>query len=286
MILVTGATGTVGSALVAALAARGARVRAFVRNPQKVPRLPGVEAAQGDLLDRRAVAQAMKGCDRAFLASSAGPEQVEAQSSVVEAAREARLKLVVKLSALGADAQSPVNVLRWHGRTEDQLRRADVPHAILQPHFFMQNTLGWAASIRERGAFAGAMREGRIALVDARDVALAAAAVLIGRGHEGKTYALTGPAALSLQEIAEILSRAAGRTVKYEDVSAAELKEVLSGAGVPDWLAEDIVALHAFFGANAGAATTRSVRELTGSAPRTYETFAREFAASFAEHRR
>jgi uncharacterized protein YbjT (DUF2867 family) len=282
MILVTGATGRVGSALVAALSARGAKVRAFARRPEQVPRLPGVEAAAGDLLDRRSVAAAVKGCDRAFLASSAGPDQVDAQSNVVDAAREARLKLVVKLSALGADAQSPVNVLRWHGRTEDQLRRADVPHALLQPQFFMQNTLGWAASIRDRGSFAGAAREGRIAFVDARDVAAAAAAALTGRGHEGKTYALTGPRALSLQEVAEILAGATGRPVRYDDVSAAELKELLSCAGAPDWLAEDVVALHAFFGANAGAGTSRAVRELTGSPPRTYDAFAREFASSFA----
>jgi uncharacterized protein YbjT (DUF2867 family) len=283
MIFVAGATGRVGSALVAGLSARGVKVRAFTRNPEKVPPLTGVEAARGDLLDRGSVAAALRGCDRAFLASSAGPDQVEAQSAVVEAAREARLKLVVKLSALGADAQSPVNVLRWHGRTEDQLRRADVPHAILQPHFFMQNTLGWAASIRERGSFAGAMRDGRIALIDARDVAAVAAAVLAGRGHEGKTYELTGPEALSLENVAGMLSRATGKPVRYQDVSAAELKELLSGAGVPDWLAEDIVALHAFFGANAGPATTRAVRELTGAAPRTYEAFAREFAAAFAQ---
>jgi nucleoside-diphosphate-sugar epimerase len=125
------------------------------------------------------------------------------------------------------------------------------------------------------------MKDGRVAMVDARDVAAVAAAVLTGRGHEGKTYAVTGGEPLSLGDVAATISRAAGRPVRYDDVSAAELKESLRKCGLPEWLAEDVVGLHAFYGAGAGAGTTRIVRDLTGALPRTYDAFAREFAWAF-----
>src|SRR5438132_397594 len=196
MILVTGATGTFGSEVVRQLAARGQRVRAFVRDPSRVPRLAGLEACRGDLMDKYAVEAAIKGADRIFLLSDAGPNHVEAQSTVIQSARRSKIKLLVKMSTLGADAQSPINLARWHAKAEDELRRADIPHAILQPQFLMQSTLSYAQSVKEEGVFHGAMRDGRVAMVDARDVAAVATAVLTGRGNEGTPYVLTGGAPL------------------------------------------------------------------------------------------
>jgi uncharacterized protein YbjT (DUF2867 family) len=281
MILVTGATATVGVEVVRLLAARGERVRAFGRSVEKLPRLAGVEPFAGELTDRFAVEAAMKGAARIFVLGEAGPDHVEAQSNVIQAARRSRVKLLVKLSAVGADAQSPINLARWHAKGEDELRRADVPHAILQPQLLMQSTLAYARFVKEQGTFHGAMRDGRVAFVDARDVAAVAAAVLTGRGHEGKTYVVTGGETLSLRDVAEKLSTATGKAVQYLDLPAGELKRRLLDAGLPSWLVDDLAALHVFFSTGGGAATTRVVREVTGSPPRTYDAFAREFASAF-----
>src|SRR5438552_15678249 len=121
MILVTGATGTVGGEVVRLLAARGQKVRAFGRNAERLPRLAGVEPFAGDLTDRFAVGAAVKGADRIFLLGEPDPDHVEEQSNVIQAARRNGIKLLVKMSALGADAQSPINLARWHAKTEDEL---------------------------------------------------------------------------------------------------------------------------------------------------------------------
>jgi uncharacterized protein YbjT (DUF2867 family) len=282
MILVTGATTTVGGEVVRLLAARGDTVRAFGRSADKLPRQTAVEPFAGDLTDRFAVEAAVKGAARVFLLGEPGPDQVEAQSNVIQAARRSGVKLLVKMSAVGADAQSPVNLARWHAKSEDELRRADVAHAILQPQLLMQSTLAYAPFVKDQGVFHGAMRDGRVAFVDARDVAAVAAAVLTGRGHEGKTYVVTGGEALSLGDVAEKLSVATGKAVRYMDLPAGELKRRLLEAGLPFWLVDDLAALHVFFSTGGGAGTTRVVGEVTGSPPRTYDAFAREFAPAFS----
>jgi uncharacterized protein YbjT (DUF2867 family) len=112
-------------------------------------------------------------------------------------------------------------------------------------------------------------------------VAAVAAAVLTGRGHEGKTYVVTGSEALSAHDVAETLSAVLGKSVRYLDVPAGELNRRMLEAGLPSWLAADLAALHVFFSTGGGAATTRVVRDLTGSSPRTYAAFAWESAAAF-----
>jgi len=281
MILVTGATGTIGSELLRRLAGRGQKVRAFSRSPEKLPQLQGLEPFRGDLLDRRSIEAALKGADRVFLLSDASPRQVELQGNLIQVARRSGVRLLVKLSVLGADAQSPINLARWHAKTEDELRRADIPHAILQPHFFMQNTLGYASTVISDGAIYGAMGGGKVAMVDARDVAAVAAAVLTGRGHEGKTYVVSGGEAVSLQDVAERISVAIGKRVKYVDVPAGDLKKGMLQAGMPDWLADDLTSLQVYFSTNGAAAKTTVVRDLTGAPPRTYDAFAGEFASRF-----
>ena len=121
----------------------------------------------------------------------------------------------------------------------------------------------------------------RVAFVDARDVAAVAAAVLMARGHEGKTYVVTGGEALSLRDVAGRLSAALGKAVHYVDLPVGDLKRRLVDAGLPSWLVDDLAALHVFFSTGGGAATTRVVREVTGSLPRTYDAFARECASAF-----
>ncbi|HUM01790.1 MAG TPA: SDR family oxidoreductase [Thermoanaerobaculia bacterium] len=283
MILVTGATGKTGVDVVRGLSIVGAGVKAFVRDEGKAQplRRPGVEVAVGDLEKPETLAPALRGCDRVFLCSAAGPRQVELQGNLIRAAKEAGVRHVVRMSALGASLDSPVSMLRWHAETEKQLIASGLPWTFLRPHYFMQNVLGFAPSIKAQSAFFLPMKGGRIPLVDTRDIAAVAVEALTGSGHERKIYDVTGPEALSGQDLAQKLSKAAGRTIAFRDVSPEEARKQMRAAGAPDWMADSMVALYGVFAANRAAAVSPVVEQLTGYPARTFDDWARENAASF-----
>ena len=282
MILVTGATGTIGTDVEKSLAAHGARVRALVRNPEKAKALgAGVEIVKGDLGDAASVAAAMQGVGKLFLLVSAGPEMVQQQSNAIQAAKKAGVKQIVKLSAIGAQKGSKLSLGNWHGLTEEELKSSGVPYTILQPHSFMQNFLMQAGSVKGQGALYGASGEGKIAFIDTRDIADVAAKVLTSNGHEGKTYLLTGPEALTYGQVAEKLGKAVGKPVKYVDVPPAEQQKSLLAMGLPDWLAADLAGMSAVFAKGGGARVSSAVKDITGKLGRTVDNFARDFAKAF-----
>lgn len=280
MIIVTGATGTIGRDLVKLLSSQGVKARAVVRDPAKAAelKLPNIELVQGDLTQPATLDAAFKGGTKLFLLSAAAPNQVEMQHNAIEAAKKAGIKHVVKLSALGADLKSPISLARWHAQTEEELKKSGLAYTILQPHFFMQNLLMNAQTIKGQGAFYGAMKDGKASMIDARDISAAAAKVLTGSGHEGKTYILTGPEALSLSDAAAKLSSALGKPVKYVDVPPEGFKKSLLDAQMPDWFASDLTGMYAFFSTGAAAAVSPALREVTGSPGRNFDTFAKELA--------
>lgn len=283
MILVTGATGKTGFDVVRRLSIVGAGARALIRDASKAQHLrrPGVEIAVGDLGNPVTLPPALRGCDRVFLCSSADPRQVELQGNLIRAAKEAGVKHVVRLSALGASLDSPVSFSRWHAETEKQLIASGIAWTFLRPHFFMQNFLGFAPAIKAQNAFHMPMKGGKIPLVDTRDVAAVAVEVLTGAGHERKIYEITGPEALSGQDLAQKLSKAVGRTIAYRDVSPEEAKKGMVAAGTPEWLAIAMVALYSVFAAGHSAAVSPVVEQITGYPPRTFDDWARENAAAF-----
>ncbi len=281
MILVTGATGTIGKDVVKELVAKGEKVRS--RDVEKAKKaLPaGVEVAKGDLSDPASIAAALKGADKLFLLVSASPQMVQLQSNAIQAAKRAGVKLIVKLSAVGAKKGSPVSIGDWHGQTEEELKASDVPYTILQPGPFAQNLLMQAAPIKAQGAFYGAAGQGRSPFIDARDIAAVAAAVLTTPGHAGKTYVLTGPKASTYEEAAQALSAAAGKPVKYVDMPPAQMEESMAKNGLPAWLAKDLAAMQGFYRAGTGAQVTQTVEQILGKPGRTIDQFARDFAAAF-----
>ncbi len=284
MILVTGATGNIGRELVRRLAAAGVPVRAFVRDAARAEdlRQAGAEILVGDLDHPETLAPALDGVERLFLLTPANPRQVEQQGRTVDAAQRAGVRHVVKLSALGAWLDSPVSLGRWHAQTEKQIEKSGMAWTHLRPHFFMQNTLGFAPSIAAEGKLYAPMREGRVGLVDTRDIAAVAAAVLVGSGHEGKTYDVTGPEALDFHTIAAHIASATGRKVTYMDVPPGEAEKAMVAGGMPAWLADALLGFYGIFAAGHASATTRVVEDVTGNAARTYAQFAREHARVFA----
>ena len=284
MILVTGATGNAGSHVVRALQARGASVRAFVRDPEKARSLFGVEVelAAGDFADPPSLDRALDGVQAMLLSCADDPRRVEWETKAIEAAAAVGVGRIVKLSTIGARPGAPVAFWDWHGRVEERLRSSGVPYASLQSSFYMSNVLAAVEQVaRERRLHAPA-GEARIAMIDPSDVGAVAAAVLTGAGEDGRTYVLTGPRAIAYAEVAAVLSAATGRKIEFVDVSDEGARQGLLAAGTPEFVAEQLLAIFAQLRRGVAARVTDTVEALTGASPRSFAEFARDHAHLFA----
>jgi uncharacterized protein YbjT (DUF2867 family) len=223
MILVTGATGHVGSELVRLLAEQGAPARALVHSPDKAApiRHLGLETALGDYEQPDTLDVAMKGCDQLFLLSPPTPRQPQQEQHVIDAARRAGVEHVLKQSVPWAGLDAPLVFCRWHGQVEQHLAQSGLAYTLLRPSSFMQNLLMSAQQVADQGVLYGMFGEGRVAFIDARDIAAVAAELLTNPGHQGASYTLTGPEALSAAEVAERLSAATSRQVHSAPTTTA-----------------------------------------------------------------
>ena len=285
-ILVTGATGNVGGAVISNLTAMGANVRALVRNESKAQGLRdgGVEVVIGDLDKPETLDAAFSGVDKVFLVTPVGPDQVSLARNGIAAAKRAGNPHIVRLSAGALDtaADSPARVTRQHAEIDAELKASGLPYTILRPHNFMQNTLMAAQTVASDGAVYMPMKDGKLGMIDVRDIADVAAKVLTEAGHEGKTYGLTGPASISYHDIAAGLSKALGKEIKYVDVPLDAAREAMVGMGLPDWYADAYNEYNKAFSEGLGDFTTKDVEQIAGHPARSYETFARDFAQAFA----
>ncbi|AXB42379.1 SDR family oxidoreductase [Amycolatopsis albispora] len=276
-VLVTGATGTIGSTLVPALRARGVTVRAMIRNPDRP--VPGVENVVADLQDPASVAAALKGVDAAFLNSPSAPDAAAIQIRFANLARDAGVPRLVLLSQYAARVDSPVRFLRWHAQVEAHVRELGFEHTVLRPNLYLQALLAFAGTIAQ-GWFAAPIGDAAVSAIDTRDIADAAAAVLTGDGHGGRTYTLTGPHAITHTEIADALSVATGRAIAFRDVPAGQFAAALSGL-LPPWQVDGLVEDYAHYARGEAAEVHTSVADLTGRPARAVTAFARDHATAF-----
>lgn len=283
-ILVTGATGNVGSRVVHELRGRDVHVRAFVRDRDKASAMlgGGVEPALGDFADEVSIRAALHGVDGVFLACSNQPRQVEYENRVIDAAKELGVRRIVKLSALGAEAGSPVAFWDWHARIEDHLRASGVPSAVLRPAFSMANLLASAGAVKYTGKLFVPAGETGISMIHPQDVAAVASVALTGAGHEGEVYTLTGPEAITFDGVAERLSEAVGREIEYLNVPDGAALSGMVEQGLPEFVAAQIVAVFGFLRGGAQGRTTDTLRSLTGRDPHSFADFASEHAHLFA----
>jgi uncharacterized protein YbjT (DUF2867 family) len=281
--LVTGATGNVGAATVRALRERGIAVRAFVRDRDRAAHMLGedVELAVGDFGDRHALDRALRGTQRVFLACANAPAQVEHECAAIDAAAAAGIERVVKLSGPAPAIDSPLVFDHWHGQIEAHLERSGVAWVLLRPSAYMTNLLPHADTIKQLDTLFAPAGTARISFVDPRDVGEAAAAALVDDGHIGRAYAVTGPEAITFEQIAQDLSLVLGRRIAYVDVPDDVARDGMCNAGIPPFVADAIVAL---FRAQRGGMmerTTDAVCALTGRRPRSFSHFAHDHGAAF-----
>jgi uncharacterized protein YbjT (DUF2867 family) len=260
-------------------------VRALVREPARADALAGplVELVQGDLRDPPSIDRALDDVDRVFLVSPPAPDQIRLQGTAIEAAERTRRPVhVVVVSALGAvPPDAPLQLARWHAVTEAQLRSTGLPATVLRPHFLMQNLLRAAPAVRAENMLCGSFGDVRLPLVDGRDLAAVAATVLTTDGHDGRTYTLTGPQALTYTEVAATFARALGRPIRYVDMPTEAYHEYLVGGGLAHWMADDLAALARSFRARPTWPITADVTRITGRPARPLVAFVQDHAAHF-----
>ncbi len=285
MIVVAGSTGNVGGPLIGELAALGVPTRALVHTPEKagVVAQEGVEEViVGDFGAPETLDAALDGAERAFLLTPPGPRQPEWEKNFVEAAERAGVRHVVKQSAQGADADSPMRIGRIHSECERLLQESGIAWTVLRPNVFMQTTLAYAPQVAAQGRFYAPLAEAKTSMIDARDVAAVAARALTEDGHEGKVHELTGPEAISHRDIAEKLSAVLGRPVEHVEVSIEGARGSMVGMGMPGWLAEAVAELFDVREAGLLAPVTGTVANITRREPRSYEEFARDHKGAFS----
>jgi uncharacterized protein YbjT (DUF2867 family) len=283
MILVTGASGTIGSEVLKQLREAGQPVRAAFHNPQKAneARAKGIDAVAFDFADRAAIAKALKGVDKVFLVGATLPNQSQLEINVVEEAKKADVKHIVKLSVLDAPAEE-FTFARWHRPVEKAIESSGVIYTFLRPGGFMQNFVNYSGdTIRSQGAFYGSGKDSRTGVVDVRDIAAVAVKAFTEPGHENKAYEITGPEALTNAEIAEKLSAAIGKPVNYVDIPVEALRAGAKSTGVPDFYADALVDLQKHYLSGKAAQLSGDVEKVTGRKPRNFDDFARDYAPAF-----
>lgn len=282
-ILIAGATGTIGSFLVDQLIAQGKQLQVLTRSSEKAREFKarGIKAFIGDFADPEALFPALAGVEKLFLLSGAHPQQVQLQGNMIRAARRAGIRHLVKLSASCAGPDLPTPIKRWHYETEQQIINSGIPYTFLRPNCFMQNTLKWATTIREKGLFYMPIEDAVVSQVDVRDIAAVAAAVLSSGGHEGQTYEITGPEALSFDAVAAHLSSALGKQIRYARTSFEECCRRMIESGMEEWLAAAVTQTYRFMKAGGAARVTDVVSRLAGRESIAFSEFARYYAPVF-----
>lgn len=278
MILITGATGNIGRELVQRLSTAGHQVRILVRDAKKVAHLdPHIQRAVGDLDAPETLDAALKGVNKVFLVTF----ETHQDKNFIRATKNSGVQHIVKLSTLEAN-QPHLMVGRWHREREKLIEESDLSWTFLRPGMFMSNSIEWwAETIKTQGRIYFPGGKGRVAPVAPRDVATVAYNVLTQSGHGGKTYELTGPELLTIDDMATIIGNSLGKPVKYISVPlfAAGIQMLLFGLELK--LIRAFLQLASELRSGRGAILTDTVQSLTGHPAQTFEAWCRENVESF-----
>lgn len=281
MILVTGATGTVGRAVTDQLLALGAPVRALARTPETAHLPEAVEVMRADLGEPDSLVPAMAGVDSVFLLS-AGPDIPKHDANIAAAAASSGVRHIVKLSSgrTGDDsATDPIPT--WHRAGEDAVRESGIDWTMVRPLGFMSNALHWAPGIRAADTVRAPFGQGRIAVVDPADIAAVAVKALVEQGHSGRVYTLSGPRPLSPGEQTGILADVLGRPLAYVETSAAAARDAMLDFGVTPEMADAIMALRATALESFTSVVHPTVEQVTGHPPRSFADWVLAHRAEF-----
>jgi uncharacterized protein YbjT (DUF2867 family) len=296
-ILVTGATGTVGSeVLKQLLSAKGERqeeemnIKAAARSANdSTYRNLGIQTVELDYNKPDTLTAAFKDVDKLFLLTPFQSNMVDLTSNLVNVAKNAGVKYIVKQSVLGADAQPAITPSRLHRQAEKIIEESGIPFTFLRPNFFMQNFVTFYSNfIKTQGAFYAPAGDAKASFVDVRDIAAVAVQALSGRSgrnntgdHIRKAYDITGGEALSYGQAAEILSKEIGKKVNYVNILDQDARKGMKDMGADEWTINSMIELFGITRAGYLSEISPAVEQVTGNKPITFSQFARDYAGAF-----
>lgn len=284
MILITAASGTIGNNLTYILAHAGAPLRAMVRDKTHIPQPIldlDIDIIEADFEKPETLKAAMTDVTHVFLNAPADRKLIENQANVIDAAKDAGVQAILKLSTIGAAPNAIFSAGRWHFEAEQRLEASGIPYAHLRSHSMMQNFFEYAPFIQTEGAFLAPIGPGKLPLIDARDVATAAAVILTTDGHNGMIYEITGPEAISYYQAAEIFTEVLNKPIRFIDIPLDKAREAMLQGEWPEWMVNDVLSLYQFFREGNAAEVTDTIEKLTERPGVNFSQFVRDYAAIF-----
>ena len=283
MILITGATGKTGSAAVQELSNRNIPFRVLIRNEDKLNQITdmGGEVIIGAIEDDAALNQAMEGVQKALVLLPNSEQQLFLEKKVVDAALEANVQHIVKMSSMEAVPEATSPIPKLHMQSENYIKNSGMNWTMIKPNFFMQNLLGSGKTIVEQNKFFLPMGEGKAGMIHTKDVGTVIAKVLSEDGHEGQNYEVTGPEILSFHDVAEIFSKVLGKKVDYINVPIDEYKKTLSQFLTNQWHLDSVIDLFKDIAEGGIEDKTDTFQDLIGKSPCSLEQFIQEHSFVF-----
>ena len=287
-ILVTGSTGNVGSQVVKQLSLLNGNIRAAVQSKNRADEVKNTRAQLVEMNFNRpeTIRMAFEGVQKLFLLTPFVPNMVEISINLVDEAKKAKVKHIVKQSVMGADLEADVGTMRLHRQAEKIIEKSGIRYTFLRPNEYMQNFVNFhSPSIKRNNAFYSPREDAKVSFVDVRDIAAVAVKALTDDGsddkHNNKTYLITGPEALSYYQAAEILSNATDKKISYVNVSDEEARGAMKETGMNDWLINAISELSDYFRKGYASQVSSAVEEITGKKPISFSQFAKDYAEAF-----
>ena len=290
-ILVTGATGTLGSEVVRQLssATPAVNIKAALHSAQSIKKVKEegdrVEVVLIDYNKPETLRGGLNQVDKLFLLTPDVPNAHELASNLVIEAKKAGIRHIVKQSVMGADLEADVGTMRLHRQAEKIIEKSGIPFTFLRPNEFMQNFINFhSPSIKNNNAFYLPLEDAKVSLVDVRDIAAVAVKSLTedrNDKHDNKTYLITGPEAQSYHQAAEILSNATDKKISYVNISEEEARGAMKEMGMSDWIINTISELYGYFRKGNASQVSSAVEEVTGKKPISFSQFAKDYAEAF-----
>ncbi|HYT13397.1 MAG TPA: NmrA family NAD(P)-binding protein, partial [Candidatus Nitrosopolaris sp.] len=264
----------------------GLRLRALVRDPAgaraQALQKDGVEVVAGDLEEPDTLTEAFEGVDIMWLLTPASALEPSMGSNAVTAARKAKVGYIVRNSAIKAGHDAPNRNGRLHALVEESVKASGIPWTILRPHYYMQNLLSSAASVASDGMLYMNMGQGRVGMIDGRDVGVFGAKIIEQTDrHAGKTYTPTGPEVTTMAESAETLSSLLGKQINYVALPPEAAQQAMLGFGLSRWFVGNVVDYGRVYSDGWGDFTTSDFKDITGQEARSFKQFATDFAPAF-----
>jgi (4-alkanoyl-5-oxo-2,5-dihydrofuran-3-yl)methyl phosphate reductase len=282
MILITGATGNIGTELVTNLVSKQTPIRVITRDEKKVAHLgPEVERVIGDRHELSVVQRALQGTDNVFVIAALFDKDHEADRLLINEAQDAGVRQIVLISSgtVHLGEKNSIGVL--HREKELLVEKSGIPWTFLRAGGFMSNAFQWVDTIKSQGKVFNPSGDGKFAPISPSDIAAVAAIALTSSGHEGKAYDLTGTELLSIQEQVRTLSKVIGSPIECVDVPPEVAAERMKASGLPDILIQGLRDLWVRVRNGESTFYTNEVESLTGRPAQTFETWCYQHRSAF-----